>query len=141
MRGCRRQSPHARSPEELKAELAKLRWAEDPVHVLGKENAGEVYVARLVATTIWRNRSLGTEDKRYVIQGVIDNLKAAIDARNAPPAPAAAPASAKPDARAAAMAAPAKAKPAAAAAKKPAAAAKPAAAGGSAVAPAAAQKK
>ncbi len=59
--------------------------------MLGKENTNEVYLARLVATTIWRNRSMATEQKKYVVQGVINQLQTIIAERNKPaktPAPA-----------------------------------------------------
>jgi hypothetical protein len=85
------QAPGADSAETLTAKLNTLRWHEDPAVVLGKENTNEVYLARLVATTIWRNRSMATEQKKYVVQGVINQLQTIIAERNKPaktPAPA-----------------------------------------------------
>ena len=70
-----------RAEAELQQLLAELRWHEDPAKVLGKENRLEVYLARLVATSVWRNRSMPTETKRKLIKGVVDNLQELIAVR------------------------------------------------------------
>ncbi len=121
-----------RSERALQAELAKLRWPTDPVQTLGRENREEVYLARLVATSIWRNRSLPTAEKRAVIQSVIDSLTQLIAVKTGkapPPGPPPGPAFTFPKEKVAKAGAPAKGgKPAAKPATKPATADKKAAA-------------